>query len=380
MRAWPLILTLLLSSPALAQAEPEEAIDYVNLAATLLKDGYLQRAKSVLDKADARQPDFDFARFYSLKGVLFHQTGYPLISNLYFQESIERGQDNPSLYLYMARNHWQRLDYEGVIEALNRAGEAAKEIDQMYVIKAEAYKQLGRYEEAWLTLDEGIARYPEFQRFYSQKFYYLMELGFFQQALEYADRFVSTGDYSAKDYLAVSYALRENNQFAAAAALLEGAVIRNPTDDKLIELLGQVYIDQEKYLMAALVFDWASIEFPRFANKAATLYLKAEQPVRSLQLNRRIIDQQEKFRQRLGIDIFLEDFESLVTKTEPLKRYDLLKDENILYALGYAYFKNGEYDQARRYLKRVTDNQLFTKASYLFQQMEKCEDDPLLCS
>ncbi len=198
-------------------------------------------------------------------------------------------------------------------------------------------------------------------------------------AQEYAQKYLQSEQYSAKEYLAVGYALRENGQHNAAAALLEAAVIKYSDDDKLLELLGQVYIDQEQYLSAALVFDWASIRFPKFSAKAATLYLKSNDPVRSLQLNRRIGEQSEKFRQRVGIDIHLEDYESMVAKTESLKRYDLLSDENILYALGYAHYRNGEFEQSRSLLKRITDNQLFAKASHLFKQIEICQNDPYAC-
>jgi tetratricopeptide (TPR) repeat protein len=370
-----LTLLLLISTAATAQ----EKIDYVNLGATLLKDGYLQRAKSVLQKADVRKPDFDFARYYSLKGILLHRLGYPTISNIFFDASRKHGQDNPSIFLYMARNHWQRQDYAGVIEALEMAGDVALDNEQMYVIKAESQKQLGDIKEAWATIDAGVERFPEYARFYRQKFYYLLELTYYQQAMEYADKYLEKKEYTAKDYLAVSFVLRENKRFDQAAALLEEAVIRHSQDERLIELLGQIYIDQEKYLMAALVYDFASLRFPDFSHKAATLYLKAQQPIRSLQLNRRIGNQEEKFRQRLGIDIYLEDYESLVTKTDALKRYGLLKDENVTYAIGYGYFRNGEFDKAKAYLKRITDSGLFTKVSQVFNEIENCKNDPAAC-
>jgi Tfp pilus assembly protein PilF len=356
-----------------------DQIDYVNLGATLVKDGYIQRAKTVLEKVDIKQQDFDFKTYYTLKGIVFHKTGYPAISNIFFKEALARGQENKSVYLYMARNYWQRLAYQNVIDALNKAGQAAKDKPQMFVIKAESYKQLNQMDQAWEVLDEGVSLHPEFSRFYSQKFYYLLELGFYQSAQEYAQQYLKKEHYSAKEYLAVAYALRENNQYQSAAQLLEQGVLEYNSDDKLLELLGQVYIDQEEYLMAALVFDWASIRFPKFAHKAATLYLKSNEPIRSLQLNRRIAKQDEKFRQRIGIDIHLEDYESMVAKTESLKRYDLLKEDSIVYALGFAHFKNGNYSQSKNFLHKITDNQLFRKASYLFQQIEKCQNDPLAC-
>ena len=356
-----------------------EKVDYVNLGATLLKDGYTQRAKSVLEKVDVKQKNFDFARYYTLKGVLLHKLSYPMLSNIFFDASLKHGQENLSILLYVAKNHWQLQNYAEVVSTLDKAADIATQDPQMLVIKAEAFKKQDKMKDAWAVLDLGISLHPDFSRFYSQKFYYLLELGFYQYAGEYAQKYLQLKQYSSKDYLAIAYALRENNQHEAAAKLLEEAVTKYRGDDKLIELLGQVYIDQEHYLMAALVFDWAAIEHPKFSNKAAKLYLRAKQPVRSMQLNRRILDQKEKFRQRLGIDIFLDDYETLVAKTPALKRYDLIKDDKIAYAVGYGYFKNGDYSNAKKYLKQITDNQLFSKASHIFQQIEKCQNDPIAC-
>jgi Tfp pilus assembly protein PilF len=357
----------------------EAPVDYLNLGATLLQDGYVQRSQTVLEKVNVKSKDFDFAQYYTLKGVVYHKLSYPVLSNIFLEEAIKRGQDNPSLYIHIARNHWQKRNYQALIDALDKAGEKALENQQMFVIKAEAFKQLNDMQSAWAVLDQGIQRFPEFARFYSQKFYYLVELGFFQQAQQYADQYLAHSEYTPKDYLTIGYTLRQNKQYDRAAVLLEQAVLRHPGDEQLLELLGQVYIDQQAYISAALVFDWASIKFPRFAEKAATLYLRAGDPVRSLQLNRRIIDQKEKFRLRLGIDIELEDYESLVTKTDALKRYGLLEDDRIVYALGYAHFRNREFDKAMYYLKSIQDSQLFAKASHLFKQIEKCRNESLEC-
>jgi hypothetical protein len=370
-----LFILIFMTTPVLAQ----EKVDYVNLGATLLKDGYIQRAKTVLEKADVTRKDFDFARYYSLKGILLHKLSYPALSNIFIDEAIKRGQDNPSILLYEAKNYWLLQDYPKVIDTLNKAGDAARESPQFFVIKAESFKQQDMIAAAWAVLDEGISLFPDAPLFYRQKFYYLLDLGFYKTALKYAQKYLQSKNYSAKDYLAVAYTLRENQQLKDSAALLEEAVIKYSDDDKLIELLGQVYIDQGKYIMAALVFDWAAIKHPKFAQKAATLYLKAKQPIRSLQLNRRIANQKDKFKQRLGIDLYLEDYETLVTETTALKRYDLLKDDNILYAIGYGYYQIGDYANAKKYLKQISDSQLFAKASNIFQQIEKCQGEPFEC-
>ncbi len=369
------LLILLFNTPVFAT----EKINYVDLGAQLLKDGYAQRAERVLEKVDVSEKEFDFPRYYTLKGILLHELSYPVLSNIFLREAIARGQKNPTVYLYMAKNNWTLQDYRGVIDSLNKAGDAAKQNEQMMVIKAEAYKQQSKYEEAWSVLDEGIERFPQSSKFYRQKFYYLLGLGFYKQANEYANKYLVASEYSAKDYLAVAYTLRENKQYESAAILLQKGIIRHPDDPKLVELLGQIYIDQDQYLAGAIAMDWSSIELPQFAEKAATLYLKAGQPVRSLQLNRRILDQKNKFRQRLSLDISLDDYDSMVSMVPALKRYGLLREDRIAYAVGYAYYQIGDYDNARKYLKEISDSNLFAKASKIYQQIEKCRDEPLAC-
>lgn len=374
-----ILLACLWATPLYAAKEQAQEPDPLDVAATLLRDGYDERAKEVLAKVDVQSKRFDFVRYYTLMGILNHNRGYADVSNIFIKEAITQGQENKSIYLYMAKNHWELKEYPEVIRILNEAGDAALENEQMFMMKAEAYKQMNDYPSAWAALDEGIARFPEYSKFYMQKFYYLIELGYYEHALDYAGDYLKRQEYTQKDYLAVAYALRSNGQYEKAAMLLEEAVLRHPGDEKLLELLGQVYIDQEKYLTASTVFDRASIQYPRFAHKAAALYLKANHPVRSLQLNRRINKQAEKFRQRLSIDIHLEDYEALVTKTAYLKRYGLLKDDDILYAVGYAHYRNGDYDEAVRYLKKIKNSELFARASSIFKIIEKCENEPAQC-
>lgn len=357
-----------------------DKIDYLNLSATLIKDGYIQRAITSLDKVDIEKQDFDFITYYTLKGIVFHKTGYPAISNIFLNASLDRGQTNKSIYLYMARNYWQRAEYEDVIKALDDAGQLAYDNPQMIAIRAESNKQLGKLDVAWRVLDEGIRLHPEYSKFLRQKFYYLLDLGYYRTAEEYANKYLEAAEYTANEYLAVAFTFRENKRYDSAAKLLELGAIKYSEDRKIKELLSQVYLDQRQYLEAALVLDWASISNSEFSHRAASLYLKSRDPVRSLQLNRRITKQDEKFRQRIAIDIHLQDYESMVAKTDVLTRYDLVSDDNIAYALGFAYFKIGDYARSKRFLKNITDNQLFNKATYLFEQIEKCQNDPFACS
>lgn len=378
-----IILVFCITLSSVLFAKKEKKIDYLNLGGLLVKDGYYVRANETLKKVNIEDEKFDFAKFYLLKGLIYQKLSYPMISNIYLDESIKKGQKSDSLYLYQARNYWNIENYPKVIESIQKAGQSAKKSETFFIILAESYKRLGNYADAITTLDDGLKYFKNNPKFYRQKFYYFMELGFYKQALVYARKFLELQEYSTKDYLAVSLTLRENKLYDEAAVLLEEAVLRtgvkNEEYPKLIELLSQIYIDNEKYTAAALVLDQASIFYPKFAHKAATLYLKAKIPVRSFQLNRRVINQKDKFKQRVGIDIFLEDYESLVALKSPLKRYGILKEDNMRYALGFGYFRIGDFVKAKYHLKLVQDPSLFEKATYIFEKIEKCEAQPLEC-
>ena len=69
-------------------AQAEEAPDPLDVAATLIKDGYYDRAKEVLGEADIDVQPFDFKRLYTLLGVLSHHRGYPDVSNIYIENAI----------------------------------------------------------------------------------------------------------------------------------------------------------------------------------------------------------------------------------------------------------------------------------------------------
>lgn len=380
MKKQVIFILLVVFSLRSAIASTTAPVDPLDLAAVLLKDGYTQRAKSVLEKVDVKKRGFDFPRFYTLKGILLQRQSYPTLSNIFLLEAIKKGQKNTSTYLYIARNYWNTQEYEKVLSALQKAGPESKQNPDMYAIRAEAQKALGRNKEAWLTLNDAITAFPEEQKFFKQKFYYLLDFGLYQEAEVYAKNYLKGEKSSAKDYLAFAYVLRENAQYKLSAQLLEEALIRYPNDEKIIELLGQVYIDQESYTAAALVYDHVSMRKYQFAEKASPLYMKAKQPVRALQINRRILNQKEKFLQRVGIDIYFDDYESLMAKQDALKRYGLFNDENIIYAMAYAFYRNGEYDKATEQAKRIKSEKMFESASNLLSEIEKCKNEPDVCT
>jgi len=62
-----------------------------------------------------------------------------------------------------------------------------------------------------------------------------------------------------------------------------------------------------------------------------------------------------------------------------LTRVGLLEDQDIRYALAYAYFKSGDFDRAEEQLGQLERADLFRKATELRRVMTQCADQPWLC-
>lgn len=374
-----LLIALLLTNMAWAKKkEKPQPINYLNLSAKLVKDRHYDRALSTLKKVDVKVKDFDFRRFYTLKALSLLNLKQKELSKLYFEAAIELGEDKPSIYIYLAQINWEIKEYQATIDALDKAGELAKK-ENLYVIKAECYKHLGEVAKAWEVLDEAIATFENPTLFYKQKFYYLVEYEFYVSALQYANLYLERKQYERDDYILVAMSLINNKEFEKAAVLLEEAYLLYPLDEQIIKLLAQTYIQRERFYSAAMIYDKASIYYPEFALNAARLYLKSDNPIRALELNYRTVQQKEKFISRTAINVALNDYEALAALESPLKRYDILEDENIRYALGYSYFRLGEFDRAKFHLKKLTSNALFRKATKLYSLMDECESDVFKC-
>ena len=96
-------------------------------------------------------------------------------------------------------------------------------------------------------------------------------------------------------------------------------------------------------------------------------------------LNGQISDQQVKFRQRLALLLELQRYEQAASMEQDLRRTGLIDDEDIRYALAYAVFKAGDFDQAEAHLQVLTRPDLFRKAAELRRAIQDCSEDQWKC-
>lgn len=384
---------------ALAKKSDQEVdpTDHLALATLMLYDGNFDKARAELSLVNTDKKGFDFARFYTIKGIVsMRLEGYKdAIENLNLAIEATRtkvykpikGVDSEAvrteklgqLHLQLAEAYYRIKGYAKVIETLDAAGEAGVARPELFSLRADCYWRLEKHIDAFSILSRGFARFPEEVSFVKQKFFYFAELGLYQSAVEVADRYFQIAKPDSKDYIAFAQVLSGAHQDEKAITLLEKAKLQFPKDAKIPVLLGHLYMRKDMRNVAGNLFEYASYFDEKYVPEAAEVYRRAKAFPSSLRMNSQITDPKEKAKQQVAIFVEQGEFERVIALKDVLKRYDMLKDENLRYALAYAYFMVKDYDSSELNLKKLTKSELFAKATVIRKSIERCKNNELEC-
>mgnify|MGYP000471539254 CR=1 FL=1 len=379
MKLFFILLTALQLTIFAAEKSKSDEVDHVALAALLMKDGHYARAAETLNQADTTQKDFDFVLYYTIKGLVFTKQQLYSAANEQFYKAIESGQTEPSIYLYIAQNNFKLRDYQATIDALDKAGEIATAKPQLLALRAECHWKLEQKAEALDTLASVIKKFPEYYGVYKQRFNYFIELELYQSALEDADIYLAHEKPNAKPYLSFIGALRTSGATQKATALAERGNLQFLENADMTVMLAHLYLDKEMIHAAANLFDQASIEDAKYTKEASEMLRRAREFTLALYKNAQLNDTKEKYKQRIAIYLEFGEFERVVATDSALERSGLLEDENIRYALAYAYYMTSDFDKSEAQLRELTRPDLFEKATELRKNMEKCQNNSWEC-
>lgn len=361
-------------------ASVKDEVDHLAIAARLIRDGHHDRAETVLRKVDPKKAGLDMAKYHTLLGLAqleLKQYG-PAATSL--KEAIDNGQSDPVVYSYLAQAHFGLERYDGVIFALDKAGEAGRKAPGLFMMRARSHWEIGQPKQAVDALVAGKAAFPDAVDLDRARLSFLIELGLFQEVASVGAAYLSRPDATADDYSVVAEGLRRSKQLGQAKELLEAARLRFPDNHRLTVLLAHTYLDSEQPLVAAMLFEDAARFDPALALEAAELYLKAGRVQRAMTLNARVGDQKAKIKQRLSILLELERYEEVAAMEARAGRLGLLSDQNIRYALAYSHFKTAQYDRAEAQLKYINDPKLFEQAMGLRRAMQNCREAGWRCN
>lgn len=365
-------------SPAQESKDSRE-VNYVELASLLIKDGHYDRAQGALAQVDTSREDLDLARFHMLQGLVMLNLKQPGMAEREFLNSVAAGQTDRVIYVYLAQAHFQQENYREALGALEQSQGAGSHLPAVFFMAARSHWELGDHSAALATLEQARESFVDETPFVRQKIFYLIKLGLFRAAADLGMAYLAEHEADAEDYIAIGSALRESRQHEQALRFLEAARLKYRGNVEVAKVLAHLYLDMDKPLSAAEVMEDASRKDSGLKVEAAELHRRAGNLFQALALNAQVSPQDKKLKQRLAILLALERFEQVAGMSEALMRNDLLKDEDIRYALAYAMFKTGDFARAEKHLSQLERGDLFRKAVELREAMKDCRAEPWRC-
>jgi tetratricopeptide (TPR) repeat protein len=379
-RFW--IIAALVGALSVSLAAKTDDVDYVELGAMMLRDGHVERAGDALNMVDLNDSEVDLPRYYMLKGLVETKQSLYKEANGHFYKSIELNEDGNAskpLYLYIAQNSFKLKEYKGCIAALDKVPDLMAQNPKLFGLKAECYWREGDQDAAMAVLRDVNNRFPEYWDAYKQRFYYLVSLGLYQAALEDAQVYLANAKANETILINFINALRQSGQTDKAIELGEEANLRYPSSAKVTVMLAHLYLDKEMIGAAAELFNEASIEDGKYTNESAEMYRRARDYVMALLKNTQMLDTKEKYKQRIAIFLEYGDYERIIVTRQAMARSGLMEEESMRYALAYAYYMEGEFEQTEALLETLTQPDLFSKAVELRKKMEKCKNNIWEC-
>ncbi|HID00477.1 MAG TPA: tetratricopeptide repeat protein [Sulfurovum sp.] len=406
----------------MAKKQSEQTINHVEIATILFYDGKYDKALESLQKAKESHMDIDWVKYYSMKGIIaLKEERYkeaiselhkaveatkkkvykaPTIENekkevlfsLFSKEKKKKKSQKPlfepekirrakldELHIYLSQAYYRDGQYIRAAKALDAAGERGRESASLFTFRAECYWKAKQKESAINALNKGSKLFPKDITLLKQKFYYFAELKLYQASIVAAKNYMKRVPASAQEYISLSQMLVSGGELGEAIKILEEAKMVFPMSAKVHILLGHYYKQKDMPHTTAYLFEQASYYEGKYLKEASEMYRRTGELSHALYLNSMMQDTEEKTKQKVAIFVSRGEFEKVIGLKDALHRYGLLSNDNMRYALAYAYYVVKDYENAEQHLKKIQDNALFSKATVIRKNIEKCKTNPLEC-
>jgi len=417
-----IVMLLLISflSPVLAQDPAQTGeIDHLALATLMIHDGRYEKAEEELSQVDKSSMKFDAARYYTIRGVLDSKTdryesaitNYTMAlsatqTKTFHPPEIDKGQqylfsvgqtrsaEEPEsrfdpekerkekleqLHAYLAKAYYETGDYTNTAKHLDLAGDRGRENAGLFALRAECYWKTANPDKAIHALNTGLELFPDDALLLRQKYHYFAELGLYQAAIEHANRYMGVTNADANEYIILAQLLSEAGQLDEATRILETARGKFPEDPKVDVLLAHMYMKQEMNYTAAYLFKEGAYKDKKYLKDAVEMHRRIKDYSHAIFLTTQMTDKVEKLKQKVAIYLDRGEFEKVIGLKDDLRRYDILEDDNMRYALAYSYYMAKDYPKAEFHLKRIQTAALFDQGLVILRNIERCREDITEC-
>lgn len=332
--------------------EAEHNVDYLGIAALLVRDGHFDRARTALEKVDHTAEGLDKARYYTLHGLLaFQEADFGnTVKNL--ETALRYGQENRVIYVYLSQAYYKTGEYEKAIKTLQGIENLGR-FPELLGIQSQSHWMLKETVEAFLIIDRAIEQYPGKLQFLQQRIFYLLELELYQEAFEQSREYLKRAGNDPSAYLLVGEALRRGGEFEQAIRIYETALLLYPDNGSIREALAYAYVSNGQPSVAARIIAQAAEKNSEYFYKTAELFRRSGEYNRALYMNLLVDDQSIRARQRFHFLVELERYEEALAMKERLEQLGAFKDDGIKYAFAYLYFNIGQFEEAEHFLKQI---------------------------
>lgn len=414
-------MLMMLNISTFAQEKSEDVtVNHMALATLMVYDARYNKARDELKLVDKKSPLFDGAKFYTIAGVIAskenkhkeavenfqkaidatkkktftapvveHKEKYlfsiasseqtPKVSEPTYDAQKVKKEKLSQLYIYLSQSFYKLKDYKNTVISLDAAGKKGRDRASLFSLRAECYKKIEANKESISALNKGIKNFPKEHSLLKQKFYYLADLKLYQSSIETAKEYINLSGNNSAEYLALAQLLLQASQTDEAIKILEEAKLRFPKKPKIGVVLAHAYLKKDVKFAAADIYEVSSIYEKKYVTDAVEMHRRVGNLSHAIYLNSKMSNKTEKLKHKIAIFLDREEFEKVIGLQNGLKRYNLLKDDNVRYALAYAYYMSKDYESAEKHLKKISDSELFTKATLIRKNIEQCKNDSMEC-
>ncbi|HEY9190570.1 MAG TPA: hypothetical protein VIM88_06855 [Sulfurovum sp.] len=407
-----------------AKEAEEQTIDHMEIATIMYYDGKYDKALEELQQAKDSQTKIEWDKYHNMRGLIFlknenyassiaafkqaiiatKQKVYeppveegpkreylfslfsekkkaeePVVKKPVFDPEKLRKDQIEEIYIYLSQAYYKAEEYINAVHALDAAGEKGRASASLFTLRAECYWKADQKASAIDALSRGAKLFPEDATLLKQKFYYFAELKLYQASIDAAKAYMKKIPANAEEYISLAQMLQSGGESEEAIKVLEEAKLKFPSSAKVHILLGHYYNQKDMPHVTADLFEKGSFYDANYLKEAAEMYRRNGELAHALYLNSMMTDREEKTKQKVAIYVGKGEFEKIIGLKDALDRYGLLQNDNMRYALAYAYYMVKDYESAEEHLKKIEDDELFSKATVIRKNIEKCRSNSLEC-
>jgi len=372
-----LLLSCLPAATLYASGQPEaerardgDPVDYLGVAAVMLRDGQWDRAEAALAHVDPSTKGVDEGRFYALRGALRLQLSLPEEAAADLEKAVRAGNRDPSVALALAHACHDCGRYAEALATIGLAPGMPQSPGRLS-LEAACLWELDHVEEALAVLGKAVELFPASVPLRRQAVSCLLALGLTQEAALQARALCDAAGADPEAHLLYAEALRRTGGRRETVLALEEARLRFPGDARFTISLARAYAQEGKQGSAADLGEQAAAMDPRYCLEAAGMAREAGRTEGALRLIALAAEGPERTRQRFLILVEGGFFEEAVSLQAALEETGAFADAGLLYAMAYARFRTGGYGEARALLDRIPEASYSGKAALLSEAVRR---------